>query len=137
VYFNEATGGRYVPRAVLMDLGACLFFFERGGGGGRSRAAAKKNALARCSLSQAPALPTSTEPGTMDAVRSGPFGAIFRPDNFIFGQTGAFFCVCLFFACRFALRGRAQCAPGARHLRTRRVPSRQRPARRARGQGVG
>jgi hypothetical protein len=21
-YFNEATGGRYVPRAVLMDLGA-------------------------------------------------------------------------------------------------------------------
>ena len=24
----------------------------------------------------------------MDSVRSGPFGAIFRPDNFIFGQTG-------------------------------------------------
>ncbi|CAJ1327956.1 unnamed protein product [Effrenium voratum] len=23
VYFNEATGGRYVPRAVLMDLDAC------------------------------------------------------------------------------------------------------------------
>jgi hypothetical protein len=21
-YFNEATGGRYVPRAILMDLGA-------------------------------------------------------------------------------------------------------------------
>ena len=41
--------GRYVPRAVLMDL----------------------------------------EPGTMDSVRSGPFGQIFRPDNFVFGQTGA------------------------------------------------
>jgi hypothetical protein len=26
------------------------------------------------------------EPGTMDSVRSGPFGQIFRPDNFIFGQ---------------------------------------------------
>ncbi|KAJ9512871.1 hypothetical protein QJQ45_029154 [Haematococcus lacustris] len=49
VYFNEATGGRYVPRAILMDL----------------------------------------EPGTMDSVRSGPFGQIFRPDNFVFGQTGA------------------------------------------------
>ncbi|KAG6558281.1 hypothetical protein Mapa_000031 [Marchantia paleacea] len=49
VYFNEASGGRYVPRAVLMDL----------------------------------------EPGTMDSVRSGPYGQIFRPDNFVFGQTGA------------------------------------------------
>ncbi|OEL34931.1 Tubulin beta-7 chain [Dichanthelium oligosanthes] len=49
VYYNEASGGRYVPRAVLMDL----------------------------------------EPGTMDSVRSGPFGQIFRPDNFVFGQSGA------------------------------------------------
>ncbi|XP_030664571.1 tubulin beta-8 chain-like isoform X3 [Nomascus leucogenys] len=39
VYYNEASGGRYVPRAVLVDL----------------------------------------EPGTMDSVRSGPFGQIFRP----------------------------------------------------------
>merc|ERR1712093_379937 len=29
------------------------------------------------------------EPGTMDSVRSGPFGQIFRPDNFAFGQSGA------------------------------------------------
>ena len=29
------------------------------------------------------------EPGTMDSVRSGPFGQIFRPDNFIFGQVRA------------------------------------------------
>ena len=49
VYYNEATGGRYVPRAVLVDL----------------------------------------EPGTMDSVRAGPFGQLFRPDNFIFGQSGA------------------------------------------------
>ncbi|KAF0042727.1 hypothetical protein F2P81_004064 [Scophthalmus maximus] len=49
VYYNEASGGKYVPRAVLVDL----------------------------------------EPGTMDAVRSGPFGQIFRPDNFVFGQSGA------------------------------------------------
>ncbi|XP_024209381.2 tubulin beta-8 chain isoform X2 [Pan troglodytes] len=49
VYYNEASGSRYVPRAVLVDL----------------------------------------EPGTMDSVRSGPFGQVFRPDNFISGQCGA------------------------------------------------
>ena len=49
VYYNEATGGRYVPRAILTDL----------------------------------------EPGTMDSVRAGPFGQLFRPDNFVFGQSGA------------------------------------------------
>ena len=42
-------GGKYVPRAILLDL----------------------------------------EPGTMDSVRSGPFGQIFRPDNFVFGHSGA------------------------------------------------
>ena len=25
----------------------------------------------------------------MDSVRAGPYGAIFRPDNFVFGQSGA------------------------------------------------
>merc|ERR1712007_269352 len=29
------------------------------------------------------------EPGTMDSVRAGPFGQLFRPDDFVFGQTGA------------------------------------------------
>uniref|UniRef100_A0A3B3ZG12 Tubulin/FtsZ GTPase domain-containing protein n=1 Tax=Periophthalmus magnuspinnatus TaxID=409849 RepID=A0A3B3ZG12_9GOBI len=47
VYYNEATGGKYVPRAILVDL----------------------------------------EPGTMDSVRSGPFGQIFRPDNFVFAAS--------------------------------------------------
>ncbi|XP_014635384.1 tubulin beta-4B chain-like [Diceros bicornis minor] len=46
VYYNEAAGNKYVPRAILVDL----------------------------------------EPGTMDSVRSGPFGQIFRPDNFVFGM---------------------------------------------------
>ena len=27
--------------------------------------------------------------GTMDSVRAGPYGPIFRPDNFVFGQSGA------------------------------------------------
>ncbi|KAM0051417.1 putative purine-nucleoside phosphorylase [Helianthus debilis subsp. tardiflorus] len=48
-YYNEASGRRYVPRVVLMDL----------------------------------------EPGTMDSLRSGAYGQIFRPDNFVFGQIGA------------------------------------------------
>lgn len=29
------------------------------------------------------------EPGTMDSVRAGPLGQLFRPDNFVFGQAGA------------------------------------------------
>jgi len=49
VYYHEATGGRYVPRAVLTGLDA--------------------------------------EP--MDAVRAGPFGQLYRPDNFVFRQRGA------------------------------------------------
>lgn len=43
VYFNEASGGKYVPRSILVDL----------------------------------------EPGTMDSVRAGPYGHLFRPDNFV------------------------------------------------------
>uniref|UniRef100_A0A7N8YBC8 Tubulin, beta 2A class IIa n=1 Tax=Mastacembelus armatus TaxID=205130 RepID=A0A7N8YBC8_9TELE len=50
VYYNEASGSKFVPRAILVDL----------------------------------------EPGTMDSVRSGPFGQLFRPDNFVFGDM----CVC-------------------------------------------
>ena len=49
IVYHFFLGGKYVPRAVLVDL----------------------------------------EPGTMDSVRSGPFGQIFRPDNFVFGQSGA------------------------------------------------
>ncbi|KAK4050451.1 Tubulin beta chain (Beta tubulin) [Microbotryomycetes sp. JL201] len=49
VYFNEASAGKYVPRAVLVDL----------------------------------------EPGTMDVIRSSPYGELFRPDNFVFGQSSA------------------------------------------------
>lgn len=46
---SSTSGGKYVPRAILLDL----------------------------------------EPGTMDAVRSGRYGKLFRPDNFVFGQSGA------------------------------------------------
>jgi len=49
VYFNEAAGGRYVPRAVLLDL----------------------------------------EPGVLDSIRAAPYGQIFKPDNFVAGQSGA------------------------------------------------
>ncbi len=47
VYFTEASGGKYVPRCILVDL----------------------------------------EPGTMDSVRGGPFGQLFRPDNYVFGKS--------------------------------------------------
>lgn len=29
------------------------------------------------------------EPGTMDSVRQSPYGALFRPDNFVYAQSGA------------------------------------------------
>lgn len=29
------------------------------------------------------------EPGTMDSVRMSPYGQLFRPDNYVFGQSGA------------------------------------------------
>ena len=29
------------------------------------------------------------EPGTMDSIRSGVLGDLFRPDNLVFGQSGA------------------------------------------------
>ena len=49
VYFNEAAGAKYVPRAVLVDL----------------------------------------EPGVIDSVRAASHGKLFRPDNFVYGQSGA------------------------------------------------
>ncbi|KAI5176370.1 tubulin beta [Pancytospora epiphaga] len=49
VYYNLSSVGKYVPRAVLVDL----------------------------------------EPGTMAAVREGHCGDLFRPDNIVFGHSGA------------------------------------------------
>jgi len=49
VYYNEGQGGKYVPRAVIVDL----------------------------------------EPGTSEAIKAGPLAKLFKPDNFIFGASGA------------------------------------------------
>jgi tubulin beta len=49
VYYNEAGSGKYVPRAILVDL----------------------------------------EPGTMDTIRAGQWGQLFRPDNLVFAQNSA------------------------------------------------
>jgi tubulin beta len=49
VYFNEAGKGKYVPRAILVDL----------------------------------------EPGTMDAIKAGHAGGLYRPDNLVFAQNSA------------------------------------------------
>ena len=80
VYFNEATGGRYVPRAVLLDLVSRC-----------TPAAAQAWQVVPHPLALMTSLSCDTlqEPGTMDSIRSGPIGQIFRPDNFVFGQSGA------------------------------------------------
>lgn len=49
VYYSEGSEGRYVPRAVLLDL----------------------------------------EPGVLNNIKSGSLGSMFRPDNFVYGQSGA------------------------------------------------
>jgi tubulin beta len=49
VFYTEGGSGKYVPRAILVDL----------------------------------------EPGTMDTIKAGRAGNLFRPNNFIFGSSGA------------------------------------------------
>lgn len=49
VYFSEGSSGRFVPRAVMLDL----------------------------------------EPGVVDTIKNSKMGEMFRPDNFVFGQSGA------------------------------------------------
>lgn len=49
LYYNKTMSGKYLSRAVLVDL----------------------------------------ESGTIDSMRSGSFEQIYRPDNFIFGRSGA------------------------------------------------
>ncbi|KAI1696966.1 tubulin/FtsZ family, GTPase domain-containing protein [Ditylenchus destructor] len=49
VYYDESSGGRYVPRSISVDL----------------------------------------EPSTMDSIRAGAYGHLFRSDNFVLGQSGA------------------------------------------------
>lgn len=49
VYYSEGSEGRFVPRAVMLDL----------------------------------------EPGVVDNLKASPLGSVFRPDNFVYGQSGA------------------------------------------------
>lgn len=69
VYYNEASGefhvfSRLEPKQVFLFLVGANTYVPR-------------------------AVLVDLEPGTMDSVRSSPFGQLFRPDNFVFGQSGA------------------------------------------------
>jgi tubulin beta len=84
VYYNEATGGRYVPRAILMDLepGTMVGFFDF---------CLKIEKWSSWNYGQKIYIYTNSFCAKFfqDSVRAGPFGQLFRPDNFVFGQTGA------------------------------------------------
>ena len=82
VYFNEATGGRYVPRAILMDLEPGMITIS-------AFCCAIKSVFARPLVFYLFCFPLCFYAGTMDSVRAGPYGQLFRPDNFVFGQSGA------------------------------------------------
>ncbi|XP_065483964.1 tubulin beta chain isoform X2 [Caloenas nicobarica] len=93
VYYNEAAG------ECVCFLRSCLYSEMRGGG--REHGRAPVTLAADCGAVMLAlvllvgnkyvprAILVDLEPGTMDSVRSGPFGQIFRPDNFVFGQSGA------------------------------------------------
>lgn len=49
------------------------------------------------------------EPGTMDSVRAGPFGQVFRPDNFVFGEIMPTFVFSLFYAVHPAFTVKCPC----------------------------
>ncbi|KAM5300474.1 tubulin beta-2B chain isoform 1-T1 [Ctenodactylus gundi] len=99
VYYNEATGNRLSPLPPFLHH-LLSFTWPGPRGEGRKAVPSPRLPCARPSkLSQSlifagnkyvpRAILVDLEPGTMDSVRSGPFGQIFRPDNFVFGQSGA------------------------------------------------
>lgn len=73
VYFNEVGSAKYVPRAVLVDLEPGAFVV-------RSLRPLVTSSKHKTDLLR----PLSYQiTGTMDSVRAGPFGQLFRPDNFV------------------------------------------------------
>ena len=67
VYFNEASGNlKFTVKNIVLNLP--LFLGNK--------------YVPRAIL-------LDLEPGTMNAIRASPYGAAFRPDNFVFGQSGA------------------------------------------------
>ncbi|KAG5455626.1 MAG: beta-tubulin, partial [Olpidium bornovanus] len=83
VYFSEGQGEKYVPRAVLVDLepGSCPT--------ARSHDRSPRPPTTARMTRPADFAKKTCLPGTMDAIKSRPFGHLFRPDNFVFGQNGA------------------------------------------------
>lgn len=83
VYYNEATGKgqRHLARMGVERAweGTGFWFLEL------------TKLLSICFSAGGNYVPRAVlvdlEPGTMDSVRSGPFGQIFRPDNFVFGES--------------------------------------------------
>lgn len=88
VYYNEATG-RMQEHLLVWGWGGW------GGGGERLHAGSwhSPQLTSICFPAGGNYVPRAVlvdlEPGTMDSVRSGPFGQIFRPDNFVFGECQA------------------------------------------------
>lgn len=68
VYYTEVDKSRFVPRAVLVDLGMS-----------KQNPAQEFWTLTDIFL----------EPGTMDTIKAGPIGGLFRPDSMLFRQNSA------------------------------------------------
>ena len=72
--WNQAVGSMQTVGALIIPLN---FFFQQ------------LSWFEGCIRYDLPTISHISVPGTMDSVRAGPFGQLFRPDNFVFGQTGA------------------------------------------------
>ena len=76
--WNQALGCLQIVRTLIIPLKYVL--------SGHSK---KLSRFELCKRYDLPTISNIFVPGTMDSVRAGPFGQLFRPDNFVFGQTGA------------------------------------------------
>lgn len=80
VYFNEGTAGKYIPRCVINQQLR------------RFPSTSYRQWYVSCSLNIPHfrrSILVDLEPGTVDTIRSGLYGGLFRPDNIVFGQSGA------------------------------------------------
>ncbi|KAG7164652.1 Tubulin beta-1 chain-like 7 [Homarus americanus] len=120
VYYSEGAPGKYVPRAVLVDLEPGTMDSVKAGPLGElfkpshyvfGVAVSKGETTARAAAAQQQqwirvvcclfnsegnqqkfvprAVLVDLEPGTMDSVRAGPLGKLFKPEHIVFGQSGA------------------------------------------------
>ncbi|KAF2354807.1 Tubulin/FtsZ GTPase domain [Trinorchestia longiramus] len=91
VYYSEGVTGRYVPRAILVDLEPGTMDSVKAGTMGELFKPSHFVFGSEGSTGKyvPRAVLVDLEPGTMDSIRAGALGQLFKPEHFVFGQSGA------------------------------------------------